>query len=122
MSLPPAAVLPFATTSTDLTLLTGPFILRGWAFKETTGSAAATFELYDGPDDTTVLVVPINLATSESTRDWLTGNGIIIRTGLFLEMLTGSIKGTIWYTPIINVSDVAVAQGEWGDLFVRPGA
>lgn len=121
MSLPPAAILPFATTTVDVTLLTGPFILRGWALVETTGSAGAGCEFYDGADDTTVLGVPINLNASESTRDFIPGNGAILRTGLFLEMISGSIKGAIFYTPITNVADLQIATGEWGDLFVRPG-
>ncbi len=121
MTLPPAQLLPFAATSADLTLYTGLMVLRGWSFAETAG-ATASFALYDGADDTTVQVVPINLIANETTRDLITGNGLLIRTGLFLEMFSGTIKGTIYFNPLLHADDHDWAIGDWGPYYVHPGA
>lgn len=122
MSLPPAAVLPIVATTTDLTLLTGPFVLRGWALAETTGSAAVTAELYDGNDENDVLVAPLFLLSGTSSVLWAADSGIILRTGLFLEMLSGSIEGAIYYTPLTRADHREWALGEWDITHVRAGA
>lgn len=121
MTLPPAQILPVAATSADVQLLTGLFVLRGWAFQETTNAAGAVLTLHDGADDTAPLVVPITLATNESTRDYPPGNGILLRTGLFLEMVSGTVQGSIWYSAITHHGDVELVEGDQGPYFMRPG-
>lgn len=120
--LPPAAVLPIPATSADLTLLTGAFILRGWNFGETTGAAAATANLYDGTATGTVLVASIFLASGTSTTTRGSDAGIIVRTGLYLDMLSGSLSGAIYYTPITELAHREWALGEWSAERFRPGA
>lgn len=119
--LPPAQLLPFAATTTDLTLYTGNAVLLGWSFAETTNSATASLTLNDGPDDTYPEIVRINLAINESTRDYPPGNGILIRTGIFLEILSGSVEGTIWFLPITNAYDLSFAIGDLGIYRMHPG-
>lgn len=119
--LPPAQKLPFAATTTDLTLYTGTGVLLGWSFTETTGSAAAELTLNDGADDTCPEFFDITLSSGQSTRDYPPGNGLMIYTGLFLEVVSGSVKGTIWYLPITNALDLSWAHGELGVYNIRPG-
>ena len=119
--LPPAQLLPFAATSADIKLYTGNAVLLGWSFAETTNSAGASLTLNDGPDDTYPEIVRVNLAQNESTRDYPPGNGILIRTGIFLEMLSGTVEGTIWYLPITNALDRSWAVGDLGAYNIHPG-
>jgi len=88
----------FRATTTDIQLYTATLEvpIMGWSFSEPTGLAPATFDLYDGLDPTGILIASITLAASESTRDYLGPWGIMLRTGLFLDMLTGAVKGSVW--------------------------
>ena len=114
---PPAQSVAIPTTTTDVQILGGMCLLMGWAFVETTGSAAATFDLYDGVGSGGQLVAPLSLSSGQSTRDLMTGSGIEIRGGLFLDMLTGSIKGAVWLIPGVRFGDVGILEADiplWG--------
>lgn len=117
--LPPAAVLPIVAGTADLTLLTGPFLLRGWSFGETTGSAAGTANLYDGSSASGVLVASINLASGGSNALSLGGAGVIIRTGLFLDRTAGNTSGAIYYTPLTRADHREWALGDWSIEHIR---
>lgn len=88
----------FRATTTDLQLYTATLEvpLMGWSVSETTGLAAASFDLYDGLDATGIMIASIALTAGQSTRDYLGPWGIMLRTGLFLDMLTGTVKGSVW--------------------------
>jgi hypothetical protein len=109
--LPAARALPIATRTTDLALTGGLTIVRGWSFVETTGGAPAALELYDGSGINGALIVAITLSQGESTRDWLSGSGIAAMGGLYLHLVTGSIKGAIWQSQATLDHDYAFADG-----------
>lgn len=121
MALPPAQVLPFAATSADVQLLTGLFVLRGWSMNETTGSAVATAVLRDGTSTSAPSVASIALASAGAASQWLSGNGVLLRTGLFLDITAGSAAGTIWYNAITHTTDVELVEGDQGPYFMHPG-
>jgi len=98
MILGPAQTVPFATTTTDLDLFTGAAILHGWGWQEPTNTTAAKFELTDGPGGPVIL--PVTLAINQSVRDWLAGAGIYARTGLSINMISGSLSGAVWIRPV----------------------
>lgn len=70
--------------------------LLGWAVRETTGVAAAALSIYTGAGDSGELVVPINLAASESSRDWLGDPGIYCPKGLYVAIEAGSVTVVVW--------------------------
>lgn len=114
MRIGPAQVLPFATTAVDVTPYRGAAILHGWAVKETTNAAPASFNLCDGTGGP--VIVPITLATNESTRDWLDGAGIIVRTGLYVDVLSGSVSGTLWFRPVDpDIDQLELDVHDWLD-------
>lgn len=84
-----------ATTSTRVVagMVDG---LCGWSFLETTGSAAATVEVYDGQDATGELLTVISLSSGQSTRDWVDRQGLEVRIGMFLRVTAGSVRGALW--------------------------
>lgn len=119
--LPPAQVLPFAATSADVTLYTGAAVLLGWALVETTGTASAALDIRDGTGTAGQSVVPVTLAANESTRDYPPGNGIAIQFGLFIDMTSGSARGTLWYLPVTSEDDLAFVHGQLRNYWVKPG-
>jgi hypothetical protein len=98
MLLPAAKVLPILTTTTDVALAGGLWVVRGWAFKNTDGANPASVELYDGTGTNGALIVPVDLLAGESTRDWLSGSGIAAESGLYLHVAAGSVEGSVWYS------------------------
>lgn len=66
-----------------------------WSFLETTGTGRATLRLRDGSDAGGELIVPVSLSAGESTRDWLGPQGIPCHAGVYLEMVTGAVEGSI---------------------------
>lgn len=92
---PHAQSLSFAATGSQR-LAQGRLLLMGWHFLETSGSAAATLELYDGMDTTSQLVLVVSLSASQSTRDWLAGDGILCGEGVYLNVISGTVRGGVW--------------------------
>lgn len=90
--------LAFRSMTTDLLMWQGTLEvpLMGWSVVEPTGAAPATFDIYDGLDATGTLLASISLTSGQSTRDYLGPWGIMLRTGLFVDVLTGAIKGAMW--------------------------
>lgn len=117
--LPPAQVFPIPTITAGQQVYLGPAVLYGWAFEETTTSAVARLNLYDGTANTGKLVVPISLSADQSTRDYLPGNGVEIRTGVFLDVTAGSIDGSVWIVPLTFNEDIAFAFGQNGPFFAK---
>lgn len=108
---PAARSQPIDTTTSDVQVLGGAAFLHGWSLEETTGSAGASVVLRDGTGTDGVFIVGITLLPGESTRDWLAGAGIGVRTGLFLEVVAGSVEGAAWVLPATLDGPWEVAEG-----------
>lgn len=100
----PAQVFPVAATSASTTVYVGAAILHGWALRETSDTARAELELRDGANGPPI--VPVTLVAGQSTRDWLSGEGIYVRTGLYVAMLSGIVQCSLWATPLNDAGDV----------------
>lgn len=92
----PVRAIPFDTITTTKQLIRTASDLNGWALHETTGSAAATLDIYDGLDTTGSFVARINLTAGQSVRDYFDFEGIRLVTGIFLNVISGSVGGTIF--------------------------
>jgi hypothetical protein len=121
MALPPAMIFPVPATSADVVVFTGAACLRGWNLRNTSAVAPAALVIYDGTKNTGVNAADVDLLASESSREWFTGNGILLRTGAFLELGAGGVNGSLWLTPITDADDVAFAFGQSGPHFVHGG-
>jgi len=80
-------------------LLSGRGVLKGWAFRETTGAAVATFNLWDGTANNGLLLSPLALASAGHESIWLGELGLSFTRGLFVEVTAGSIIGAVWAIP-----------------------
>lgn len=89
-----------ATTTADTQLITGQVSLVGLVVVEDAGTpAAASFVLRDGTSTSGAIVVPVKLALSSGVCYWfgdVEDGGIIFKTGIFLDMIAGSINGAIY--------------------------
>ena len=83
-------------STTTVRLAAGSWYLHGWGVLETTGTASATVEIWDGTDTTGQLVVPIALSSGQSARDWIGLDGIAMYAGMLINVVSGSVRGTLW--------------------------
>lgn len=79
-----------------------------WSFRETSGAASATIELYDGSSPAGVLLATLTLTQAQSQQDWFGHHGIPYRGGLYLSVVAGTVKGQIH----------SVLESEWDDYGV----
>lgn len=68
--------------------------LAGFSFRETAGDAAV-IRLRDGFDTSGGLIATTSLAANESVRDWFMPDGISFGSGLYVEILSGTIEGVV---------------------------
>lgn len=94
-----------ATIASEQLLATGCKYLLGWSIYETTGSAPASLVLWDlasaatGVGGLELNYGQINLTSNQSIRDFFPSNAIENQTGgLYLQVLSGSVAGTVFYT------------------------
>lgn len=78
----------------------GDSLLQGWSFAETTGGATASIIIFDGNDTTGTPIAFVNLQPSESTRDVMAGLGIQCRTGVWVQVVAGTARGSVWLVDI----------------------
>jgi hypothetical protein len=73
--------------------------LAGFSFREVTG-AAAVIRLRDGADRDLAangdLLVTVSLIGNESDRDWFMPGGISFGYGVYVEIVSGTVEGTIY--------------------------
>lgn len=111
MRLPAARPIPIATTTTGLLVAGGLTLIVGWAFLETTGAASAQVNLWNGTSNVGALVAPISLSSGQSTRDLIPAPFLACESGLFVEVASGSIRGSVWTIEATMIDGFAFADG-----------
>lgn len=86
----------FPSGGASQVMMAGDIKIHGWAWVETTGGAAATINLFDGGNNGGTLLAPITLTAGQSTRDVLNELGLDVLNGLFVEVVAGSVRGSVW--------------------------
>jgi hypothetical protein len=71
--------------------------LIGFSARETTGTAAAVFNIRHGTSNAGTLLVSVSLGVSESTREWYGPDGIAAASGIWLERVSGQIQFIGYY-------------------------
>jgi hypothetical protein len=77
-------------------ILSAPNTLTGCSIRETTGAAGATVILHDGRDNTGDEVTSYTLDPGESARDSFGRHGLNLVEGLYVEVVSGSVKGAVY--------------------------
>ena len=69
----------------------------GLSIRETTGSAGAVVRVWGNTAASGLLLDTIALAAGESTREDYPGRGLAAPLGIYLEVVSGTIEGTVRY-------------------------
>lgn len=85
--------------TTSQIAVSGRGAVKGWAFRETTGAAVATFNLWDGTANNGLMIAPLALASAGHESIWLGELGVSFTRGLFIEVTAGSVVGALWVIP-----------------------
>lgn len=92
----PSRAVAIPTTTANVQVTGRDSVLTGWSFRETTGTAGAIARLIDGKDANAQLVAAISLSSGQAVALSLAPGGLLITTGLYLDMVSGSIEGAVW--------------------------
>ena len=84
-----------ATSSPGVQPITGAVLLGAWSFTETNGTVPAVVEIHNGNDANSGLVVTYNLSPGQSVYDYAPGDGLYLPTGLFIAVVSGTVRGSI---------------------------
>ena len=87
--------VPIVSGQTSGQLVNGAGRLFVHTITETTGAATAKYTLYDGTGVSGTLLVPVTLAANESSRDYFGKHGIPFLTGVYIEVVSGSVQGAL---------------------------
>lgn len=108
-----AAQLPanpqFITGQSDSGLVYGGRCILTGASMINQATTAGSFNLLDGLDATGGVVVATALAASGVGGPNLPAQGILCELGVYLQITTATLKGSIWVIPL------------WHDQFTSPG-
>lgn len=70
--------------------------LHGWCVAESTGAAGARIRLRDGRGVEGSVVAPISVVANGTAALWLGEDGVAAESGLYVEVLAGSVEVTIY--------------------------
>jgi len=88
-------VINVPTTTGTLQVFTGAGAVTAIVMEETTGSASARFQLYDGTNTQGAYLGPYTLAEGQSFDSVYPKPHLRFRAGLFLNVTSGSVGGAI---------------------------
>lgn len=91
----PTLLVPVVVTAASIQVFSGLVLLAGLAFRETAG-AAASFELIDGGSAGGAPAFPVVLGANGIIQLQMGRDGPIFRSGIFLNVTAGSIRGSLW--------------------------
>lgn len=117
MRIPPARTVPIRDGAADELLIGGASLLTYYNVTESTASGTARVRLWDGTGTDGALIASITLTANESTRDLIPPPGLLVRTGLFLEVVAGAVEGAVWVVPEELMLPYTLTQGAnqfWG--------
>lgn len=88
--------VPLTLAGGSIDLYQGVARFCGWSLIEPTGAAAAVVELYDGMDTSAQLLAVINLPAGGAAPTGVSHDGVEVRSGMFLNVVTGQVRGVLW--------------------------
>jgi hypothetical protein len=109
--IPAARPIPIQPTTVDVAIASGLTLITGWSFAEATGAAAAEIIIFDGSNAQGAIIAVITLNAGESTRDLIPEPFLACMSGLYVNVVTGTIFGSIWAIEATLEGNFAFAQG-----------
>lgn len=93
----PAHYIAFDLSGAGKMLTNYAIVLYGWALKNPSGASTAAADIYDNTDGTGTAIIPLTFATSESIGDWFGPGGILLKNGVYVNVTSGEVKGSLFY-------------------------
>lgn len=75
--------------------------------RETTGTTAALFRLWDASRPSGIQLMTISLLANQSTREWIHPHVLPFTQGLYYQVLSGSLEGSV--SVILGVHDCGLS-------------
>lgn len=88
--------LPFGPTAVSVLAFNGDSLLGGFSVKESTGIAPAECWIIDGQIANGLVIAVITLTAGQSVRDLMPQPGVLVRNALSVQMIAGSVQGSLW--------------------------
>lgn len=88
--------IPVPADGADHQLINTECKMIGWSLRETTGAAAAVAQLFSGGGTGGVQAAEIPFATGDGQPFGIPDGGLVCNGGLFLHMVSGTIRGAVW--------------------------
>lgn len=92
----PIQAIAVPATTSGQPILAGDSLLCGYSIKESTGTAPAEFQIYDGSSNNGQLVLDVTLLAGQSVVEELPFPGVYLGNGMQLVVTVGSVSGAIW--------------------------
>ena len=88
-------VIPVPATAQSVAVdgASGRLVFYSW--RETTGAAGAVFRLWDGSSNQGAMLLTFSLTAGESVREIPGMHTVPYEVGLFLEIVSGTVEGSV---------------------------
>lgn len=83
--------------ATDIQMVSQGGVLKGWCMRETTGSAGAVIELYDGASAGGQFLACVGLGNGVSQPFAFAEDGITVESGVFAHVVTGHADVILYF-------------------------
>jgi hypothetical protein len=101
---------PFDLPTASGVIVAGRLLVMGVFIGESTGAATAKVRFRDGSAVTGTRLTPYTLAANESVRDWFGDYGYVYQQGVFMELVSGSVEGSIMVVPESSLGPAGFAK------------
>lgn len=108
----PIESIPLGTITAGTPVTGRECRLYGWSFVETTGTDPAELVVYDGGSAGGTPVVHVTLDAGQSTRDYPPKPGLRIQSGIWVEIVSGSVDVIIQALLLSEEEIWLMAQGD----------
>lgn len=100
---PRVTPVPATSQSAAVDGSSGRLVFYSW--RETSGAAKAVFRLWDGSSNQGVMLLTFSLDPGESVREIPGMHTLPYEVGLFLEIVSGTVEGSLVSTDLGNVEE-----------------
>ena len=90
-------VLNARALTTNAQLISMGGLLMGWCMRETTGSAGAVVELYDGQGTSAMLIGTQGLGNGTSGSALFSDLGVEVESGVYAHVVTGTADVIVYF-------------------------
>lgn len=99
----PVEIVPEPTEAIAWTasgsVLTRAGVCAGWSVADDAAGSGGRAELYDGADANSQLLDTIVVAATGADRVWFAVPGLLVRQGLYVRVVSGTLHGSVYVRP-----------------------